>query len=190
MELGNLVFGHRNLYETIDRDRFQDLFCNLLERHKMFDEYESIKTIVTDVFELRPYYWGECECGFDQKSVEWSKTHFHTERCYQVKLYEWEKSNGGHSIDKVPHELLKEFGLTEQGWGMHCTCQQDGEWIEFLHNNFHTKDCELIKPNFWYKPTNLVIEWYKYPLRDSYSNRPFNEMELKEIFKVCRESMK
>ena len=30
---------------------------------------------------------------------------------------------------------------------------------------------EVCKPNFVYKPTNLEIKWYKYPMRDAYSNQ-------------------
>lgn len=50
-------------------------------------------------------------------------------------------------------------------------------------------NCHMRMPNFWYKPTNLRIDWYKYPLRDSYSNREFNESELKEIFKKYNSSL-
>lgn len=46
------------------------------------------------------------------------------------------------------------------------------------------------KPNFIYKPRNLEIQWYKYPLRDAYSNEKFTIQELKTILEECERSMK
>ena len=45
-------------------------------------------------------------------------------------------------------------------------------------------------PNFEYYPTDLEISWYKYPFRDSYSNRTFSVEEFKEILAKCEESMR
>ena len=36
-------------------------------------------------------------------------------------------------------------------------------------------------PNFIYYPTDLRIEWYKYPLRDAWANREFTDNEFKII---------
>lgn len=44
-------------------------------------------------------------------------------------------------------------------------------------------------PNFHYYPKNLIINWYKYPLRDAYSNQRFSEEELIEILNECERSM-
>lgn len=54
-------------------------------------------------------------------------------------------------------------------------------------------DCnapEAKLPNFRYIPTNLEIRWYKYPLRDSYSNRPISRKMLEKIFDECKKSIK
>ena len=45
-------------------------------------------------------------------------------------------------------------------------------------------------PNFEYYPSNLTISWYKYPFRDSYSNRTFSYVEFFDILKHCSENMK
>ena len=42
-------------------------------------------------------------------------------------------------------------------------------------------------PNFVYKPEGIEIQWYKYPLRDAYSNVKLNEKKLKEILDKCVE---
>ena len=50
------------------------------------------------------------------------------------------------------------------------------------------KKAEL--PNFVYKPTGLEINWYKYPMRDAYSNQDVDLTAFKGILDACSESMK
>lgn len=47
--------------------------------------------------------------------------------------------------------------------------------------------CEL--PNFVYKPTGLEINWYKYPLRDSYMSQDLTLEQLSEILDKCLQSV-
>lgn len=37
--------------------------------------------------------------------------------------------------------------------------------------------------NFVYKPLNLEIDWYKYPLRDSYTNQKIAKEVMLDMFK-------
>lgn len=123
IELGNLMFGHSRGSYAINREKFQPVFYNWLEKNG-FDSYGHYEkdgekhynkadnsTYKNDTFIIRPYYWGD-----DQKIVR--------------------------------------------------------------------------LPNFHYIPTNLMISWYKYSLRDAYSNREFTVEELKEILQDCERSMK
>ena len=41
--------------------------------------------------------------------------------------------------------------------------------------------------NFIYYPTNYKLNWYKYPLRDSYANQNLTYEEFCEMLKNCRE---
>lgn len=41
-------------------------------------------------------------------------------------------------------------------------------------------------PNFTYKPDNIVIQWYKYPLRDSYSNVELDADRIKDMLEKCQ----
>lgn len=61
----------------------------------------------------------------------------------------------------------------------------------FIINPYYWGEDENIKeePNFVFKPTGLTISWYKYPLRDSYSNKEITFEELKDILKRCKESV-
>ena len=45
-------------------------------------------------------------------------------------------------------------------------------------------------PNFVYKPTGLEISWYKYPMRDAYSNQDVSVETFVEILADCERSMK
>lgn len=44
-------------------------------------------------------------------------------------------------------------------------------------------------PNFVYKPTGLEISWYKYPMRDAYSNQDVSIDEFKKILAECEKSI-
>lgn len=74
-----------------------------------------------------------------------------------------------------------------------CSCGLDDE-IDNLKLNeyeygFHAKDCPAWDVNFCYKPTNLKISWYKYALRDAYSNQKLEKEELESILNSCIESI-
>lgn len=63
------------------------------------------------------------------------------------------------------------------------------EQIErFYEKNHHTEECQLMWPNFWYKPTNFKLQWYKHPLRDAYTNRPVSKEEFINILNECVKS--
>ncbi len=113
MELGNLIFGHSRGEYQVDRETYQDMFGEFLEKINC-DGYGCFQgndgTFENEVFAIRPYYWGD-----------------------------------------------------------------DEE--------------EMAKPNFLYKPDNLEIRWYKYPFRDSYSNKELTVDYLKEILNNCEKSI-
>ena len=44
-------------------------------------------------------------------------------------------------------------------------------------------------PNFVYKPTGLEIRWYKYPMRDAYSNQDVDPEAFKAMLAECSKSM-
>ena len=60
-------------------------------------------------------------------------------------------------------------------------------WGDCECNEEHVKDCPTTMPNFEHAPSGLKLQWYKYPLRDSYSNVPLTEeMISKMISEVKR----
>ena len=61
----------------------------------------------------------------------------------------------------------------------------------FLINPFYWGEDEDIqdKPNFVFKPMNIEIEWYKYPMRSAYSNKRVTYGDMKRILATCKSSI-
>ena len=76
--------------------------------------------------------------------------------------------------------------LTMRYWWGDCDCGL-GTDIEPLA---HLSACSLLKPNFLYKPTGYEISWYKYPLRDSWSNFQITLEQFEDIIAKCVESVR
>jgi hypothetical protein len=72
------------------------------------------------------------------------------------------------------------FAIFPYYWG-DCTCGDEQN---------HKADCFIVKPNFLYKPTGFELRWYKYPLRDSYSNQKITLTGFKKIISACIQSCK
>lgn len=48
----------------------------------------------------------------------------------------------------------------------------------------------MAKPNFVYKPENIIINWYKFPLRDAYINENISFEKFEEIVRECKRSVR
>lgn len=122
-----------------------------------------------------------------------SRGEFEIDRSYQDLFCNYLEKMGFHSYgwieDKKLEKLNKyngKYSVFENGiflilpyyWG-DCSCEE-----------YHNYDCPCIIPNFWYKPKDIKIKWYKYPLRDSYSNIELDEKIIKEMFEDCLKSLK
>lgn len=190
MELGNAIFGHSRGNYEVDREKYQYIFHEYLEAMG-FDTYGHHEKAGGDgrfdngIFSVFPYYWGDCTCGYDKLEEEWSKQNQHDPTCYQI---EYHKLPDDDPDDKHLKALLEKWKLPMAGCAIHCTCTHEKRWIAWREKHDHTSECPFTWVNFHYKPTNLIIEWYKYPLRDSYSNRPFTTKELVDILEHCKQS--
>ena len=63
------------------------------------------------------------------------------------------------------------------------------EYAEKFGNEGHEFKCKVRKPNFYYKPNNFQIQWYKYPFRDSYMNKKITVKEFSKIINKCIDSL-
>lgn len=150
-----------------------------------------------DVFEMHPYWWGDCTCGFGEKESAWSDAHDHAPTCYQTDVNAICYPKGRDSeYDRSPTDaeyrsLCKKHGLPwngGSGCAVHCTCTYDAEWSAWRSANDHAPDCKEVIPNF--RCGDIEIRWYKYIGRGMSVNRPVTQEELMAAFKRCRESLK
>ena len=66
----------------------------------------------SSVFEMRPYYWGDCDCGWMEKETAWAECHTHTPQCY------WNVSR--EKIDNSEFAARREWAVKERDrhpWG-------------------------------------------------------------------------
>ena len=85
--------------------------------------------------------------------------------------------------------FLRAIGCDADGYS------DDGQPTEndtFVVRPYYWGEDEAIAelPNFVYKPTRLEIRWYKYPMRDAYSNLDVSIEEFKSILAECEQSMR
>jgi len=216
MELGNMIFGHSQAHRTYEIERhigFEGLLECLFETIAPFKDSCYGVYYENETFFTQPYQWdAECTCGLEEEIDNWCESHKHSEDCYQT-LVKKEKLKRGWKYDKetnwleppeewsydkrekVEDEIYKKycekFNLPyPNGCAVHCTCYYDKEFKKLFGNREHDFYCLSRIPNFYYKPTKLEIEWYKYPLRDSYSNQEITLLQFKEIIDDCIRSVK
>lgn len=181
----------------LNREKLEPLFDDFLEKincdrygyHFNDFGYEN------DVFAIRPYdYNGDCTCGFFDKEDEFYETHDHAPDCFTSVFRNEVKINDAEfDINKqkeIIKKICKQFNIPfpRNGWLLICTCGFDKLEDKFYDENYHAPDCELMQPNFWYKPSDLKIKWYKYPLRGAYANKKITVERFRKILKECIES--
>jgi len=105
------------------------------------------------VFEMRPYYWGECDCGWEEFFNENDFKEKHSKRCYQSLVDKelikngWKKNKWNYleapkklSWDqatriknKIRKKYCKQFGLEfPNGSAIHCSCGRDNRWRDWF----------------------------------------------------------
>ena len=113
-------------------------------------------------------------------------------------------SRGECSIDREKFQLLFEAFFERNdfdNYGHYYSKPE--EYYDETDNSSYKNEVFIIRPyywgndetisrlpNFYYIPTGLEISWYKYALRDAYSNQPLTEEGLIEILDHCERSMK
>ena len=88
-------------------------------------------------------------------------------------------------------DFLKAIGCNFEGWN-HRIAGNMTETSRFIVRPYYWGDDDekAALPNFVYKPTGLEISWYKYPMRDAYSNQDVSVVEFAKILEDCKPSMK
>src|SRR3990172_1059388 len=90
---------------------------------------------------------------------------------------------------KIYDRLCAEFGVDRKNdYVAHCICNYNERRQRFCEENDHDKNCPIVRPNFLYKPNGFSIQWYKYPLRDSYMSQNITLDDFRKIVSKCVES--
>lgn len=157
-----------------------------------------------DVFLMHPDYQdAECTCGHHDKADKWHEANPHAAECYNTlrhaRFEEWEQAHpeAEYKIrqsarEQICRDLCLGFSIPwDDGKGsyIHCTCGQEARCKQWFTENDHDARCPIALPNFWFKPTDLKVEWYKYIGRDVQLNREIGTDELVMIHEQCRASL-
>lgn len=181
MELSNLI--SRGNFPV--PQEWQGIFSGLIVAINDEDGYGI--EFSNDVFGMQPYYWGDCECGYEKKVYEWECNNKHHITCYQTLLRsEKEKSN---NYKEIYLKLIKQFNLPLEGCAVHCNCDYIKSWAKFSENHTHAPTCRIITPNFIYKPTNYQLRWYKYPLRNAHQSEKITKKDFLIVIHKCIDSV-
>lgn len=153
-----------------------------------------------EVFLMRPDYMDiQCDCGSAERCAAWVETNPHTADCYDTlktaRFQKWEDAHPHAEYDpkdKARNNIMR--GLCAEknipwndGWNCmgHCSCGRDQRFDDWIAENDHAPRCPIALPNFWFKPTDLRVEWYKYIGRDVKVSRPLELAELVAIHEQC-----
>ena len=166
-----------------------------------------------DVFVMRTYYWGDCDCGYEEREDKWSAEHRHAPTCYQAELQAakreaglsyWDSAKrefvwvdsppGSYDADRAKEDgiykrLTGKYGLSMAGCAVHCTCGHHETWVAWLKDNDHRDTCALELPNFRHKATGLEVRWYKWIGRDMEAKMP-DGVSAADVFRECVESVR
>jgi hypothetical protein len=201
MELGNMIFGNsRGEAEIPDSSRWHGTMARLLDAvgkalgEKHGDGYGYGRDFDNDTFTMMPYYWGDCECGFEDKVNEWCEKNPHTKECFDTRFQEEEDRLENLSYDARHKKMVKwakANGCKEAPTGMrvYCDCGRTEKYNEFLKDKEHDSSCRIVRPNFLYKPTGFQVCWYKYWARDSYMTPEISIDEFERIINACVDSL-
>ena len=202
MELGNVVFGNSRGEAPVPRcDPWESYLCTVLDAAcgtERGDDFDN------DVFTVFPYWWGDCTCGYDffddgHKRLRAVK---HQPECYHIEYLNDPRSKDFRGDHDWLRPLYRKRGWKTDGkdwWAgcaVRCDCDYDErvraielEYAEEFGNDGHLDTCNLVRPNFLYKPTGWSLQWYKYPLRDAYMTPGVSEEEYKKIMLHCLASV-
>lgn len=138
-----------------------------------------------DVFEMHPFWWGDCECGYEEREVEWENSHRHAADCYRTALHAL--GDVAFGDDRGP-ALARSWGLPERGWGVHCTCGREDARLAWVEAHPHPDHCPQVRPNFRHKPSGTEVRWYKYIGR-SMDGPHVTKREWQSIVDECEASL-
>lgn len=141
-----------------------------------------------DVFEMHPFWWGDCECGHEAREGEWADAHPHTPACYQ-SLIDWDAPR--EQVDTAVARLCAEMGLDPYyGSYVHCTCGHTEAWQSWVEENRHPAQCPVVRPNFRHHASGFEVRWYKYIGRSMEVSGEADSRAWRALINECFDSLR
>lgn len=218
-ELVHFLIQVEDYHCSIDKKYYQDYSTSNLEYKERTspippNEFGGCSLVIDgkEIFSIFPYYWGDCTCGVEEENEnlrdKWQK------ELFTKKEWDTYMSFDDYCKDDCPAYSFKKENInkTEGQLFKLCTCgtmqknrklRERKRLLKTKIDEFekremndlleHKDDCLLLRHNFVYhkgQDDEFVIDWYKYPFRDSYMNIDYDENQIKEIFKDCIKEFK
>ncbi|HEU0050650.1 MAG TPA: hypothetical protein VFQ60_01175 [Patescibacteria group bacterium] len=135
------------------------------------------------VFEMHPFWYGECTCGVEMRERAYFRRHPHAPTC-AINRYHREF-----------HRLLKQGASREELSSLEtspsCDCGVETAYLAWIEASGFSlacaNDCRRLLPNF--RVEDLEIRWYKWIGRDMEFSRDVSIQELESLFKKCFDSL-
>ena len=115
-----------------------------------------------------------------------SRGNYPVPRGFSSETYEWQH----RFYDFLDHIGCDNYGFLLSDQDNKHQNHRGGITTEVFEINpyyWGDDDVECLKSNFIYFPTGYKLMWYKYPLRDAYSNQRLDFEQFDEILKKCEE---
>jgi len=154
-----------------------------------------------DIFKMKVHFFGNCECDYAIKRKEYEANHSHKSNCFHVAWQEVHDAFINHpkyhkalilKTERLNMEMqiCRQYNVKYCGEKISkvCTCDFEKNWSSL--NITHDENCPCVTPNFWYKPKDFKIWWYKTFFRKSYSNYMIDQKQFQNIIKECMKSLK
>jgi hypothetical protein len=135
-----------------------------------------------DVFEMHPFYYGDCTCGYEELREEFFEAASHEEHCYQSELLRRNPEDPYTGAAR----LAEERGLPMQGSAIHCDCSHKEAQAKFFKENpDHFNICKLLEPNFRHYGLDYEVSWYKYIGRSMAANKDLDMPQWHNVLEEC-----
>lgn len=205
MEIGNLLFNHGEGGYPVPRGAgFEEQIFRLFLAYSPEADTHYGQEFDSATFMVWPYSWCDCDCGFDHVDRQWSIKHPHSSACYQTRRRraqeEYDAMHGDASDypARMAFERQQSQALCAEldipwdggcGSAIHCTCDHDRDYQRWREAHTHDLRCAAVLPSFLYKPEGFALRWYKYPMRDAYTNQPCDLKRFTILIDACISSL-
>lgn len=147
-----------------------------------------------DVFEMHPFWWGECECGFEAAELDMIEANPHRPDCFSIR-YQAEEARLLKDMISWPAVLdrmtawakAQGYAAAPSGMAGHCDCGAEATYLAWSASHGHDPACPSVRPNF--RCGELEVRWYKWIGRDMEMEPLVSEAAWIQLFGRCLASL-